>query len=109
MTPNTFPVPEGPTATFSNVRSPAATPNFTFTERGMYRVSWEANDEALGYIQLDLRTVVSGTSTSILTMYVPGYYDVQIGPGGATFNFIVASLDPTRTHSARRCSLTKVP
>lgn len=108
MTPNTFPVPEGPTFTRSDVSSPGATSNFSFTEAGRYRVSWEARDDDLGYVQLDLRTVVSGTSTSQLTMYTPGYYDIVLPQGGATLNFLVTSLDANRLVQARRVSLTKV-
>lgn len=108
MTPNTFPVPEGPTASFSTVISGIPTANFSWTERGLYRISWEANDLALGQVYLDLRVVVAGVSTSILTMYTPGYYDVVLGQGGGTYNFATTSLDPRTRHSAKRASMTKV-
>jgi hypothetical protein len=88
MTPNTFPAPEGTAhVSFTGLKAGQTTPNFTWAEQGLYTISLELADLNNSSDQVQLQSVVSGTSTAIITMLESGYFDFVVPAGGGTYNF----------------------
>ena len=111
MTGNTFPAPNGVTASKSRIANGATTDNFTFLEAGRYAITWELEPEALdvGLTTLLLQQVVGTTTSTYMSMTKPGRYDIVLGTGGGTFNFTATVTDPfARTVLVRRASMTLV-
>ena len=112
MAGNQFPIPNGVTASFSKLLNGVATPNFSFGEAGRYAVVWNAQPDALNAgVKLVLQQVVGSTTTALLTMTVPGRYDLVLGTGGGTFNFLgtaTGGVVGEAGHVVSRASMTQV-
>ncbi len=65
VTGDTFPAPNGVTASQANLLNGQTSPNFSFGEAGRYAITWNANEVALNDgVQLVLQQVVGSTTSA---------------------------------------------
>jgi len=111
-TGNTFPPPLGPTVSFQPPEAVnTTTANFTFNEKGLYCITFEAHQSQPGtnqsVDQLFPGTVTlqqftaPSTNAALLAMTQPGVYYIVLPPGGYTMNF-------NCTNGARNIRMTKL-
>ena len=92
MAGNQFAPPNGVKASFSKILDGQTTANMVWGEAGRYAIVWNAQADALNAgVQLVLQQVVGSTTSAYLTMNVPGRYDIVLGLGGGTFNFLATA------------------